>query len=72
LKQLLLGAGAEEPLVPPGLTAGGGLKHGSARLLLEVNGVPPGLTAGGGLKQQYSAAVYMRPAFPPASPPGAD
>jgi len=63
---------ADESQVPPGLTAGGGLKPILPRWGVCLTGVPPGLTAGGGLKLPVSTAGDSRWVFPPASPPGAD
>ena len=57
--------------VPPGLTAGGGLKRTPPGLQRAIDEVPPGLTAGGGLKHAISPESGPWE-FPPASPPGAD
>jgi len=62
-----------EGVVPPGLTAGGGLKRVRGFDVIFQQEVPPGLTAGGGLKRARPAGRgRVLPGFPPASPPGAD
>jgi len=58
--------------VPPGLTAGGGLKPKTIPGGMQATRVPPGLTAGGGLKQRNDRNHRRIGVFPPASPPGAD
>jgi len=58
--------------VPPGLTAGGGLKPNEEAMIGRVILVPPGLTAGGGLKLFHPPSHSLPEQFPPASPPGAD
>jgi len=44
--------GTRSLVVPPGLTAGGGLKQAKAEMDDVKLEVPPGLTAGGGLKHE--------------------
>jgi len=51
--------------VPPGLTAGGGLKHNCLKQSRPIDSVPPGLTAGGGLKPQNTGSSARGKHVPP-------
>ncbi len=53
------------PFVPPGLTAGGGLKPRIQRCVSHTEEVPPGLTAGGGLKPSGQNTGCEKIAVPP-------
>jgi len=72
IETCVLLCGTRSLVVPPGLTAGGGLKQAKAEMDDVKLEVPPGLTAGGGLKHAPLGQPTGQDPFPPASPPGAD